>query len=90
RRMRETIGRRAAVLMTAGGYGLVLCWYISGSMSAPRRYLYPLAGTEVLALIGAACAVVALMGVVMVGWELINVFLASPRIYLPELAPSEA
>ncbi|MGA7913487.1 MAG: cbb3-type cytochrome c oxidase subunit I [Candidatus Dormiibacterota bacterium] len=90
RRMRETIGRRAALLMTAGGYGLVLCWYISGSMSAPRRYLYPLSGTEVLALIGAACAVVALVGVVMVCWELINVFLASPRIYLPELAPSEA
>lgn len=90
RRMRETIGRRAALLMTAGGYGLVLCWYISGSMSAPRRYLYPLSGTEFLAWIGAACAVVALVGVVMLCWELINVFLASPRINLPELAPSEA
>lgn len=90
RRMRETIGRRAALLMTAGGYGLVICWYISGSMSAPRRYLYPLSGTEVFASIGAACAVVALAGVVMVCWELINVFLASPRINLPELAHSEA
>jgi cytochrome c oxidase subunit 1 len=90
RRMREAIGRRAAFLMTAGGYGLVLCWYISGSMSAPRRYLYPLSGTEVFAWIGAACAVVALIGVVMLCWELINVFLASPRINLPELAPSEA
>jgi cytochrome c oxidase subunit 1 len=90
RRMRETIGRRAAFLMTGGGYGLVVCWYISGSMSAPRRYLYPLSGTEVFAAIGAACAVVALIGVVMLCWELVNVFLASPRINLPELAHSEA
>lgn len=90
RRMRETIGRRAALLTAGGGYGLVICWYISGSMSAPRRYLYPLSGTEVLAAIGAACAVVALVGVVMVCWELIDVFLSSPRINLPELAPSEA
>ena len=90
RRMKEEIGRRAAVLMAVGGYGLVLCWYIAGSMSAPRRYLYPLSGGEALAWIGAACAVVALTGAVMVCKDLIEVFLASPHYNLPELAPSEA
>ena len=90
RRMNETVGRRAALFMTVGGYGLVLCWYLAGSMTAPRRYVYPLSGTEVLAWIGAACAVVALTGAVMICKDLIEVFLASPHLNLPELAPSEA
>jgi cytochrome c oxidase subunit 1 len=90
RQMNERIGRWAAALMTVGGYGLVLCWYIAGSMSAPRRYLYPLSGTEVLAVIGAACAVVALTGALMVCKDLIEVLLESPQLYLPEPAPSEA
>ncbi|MEO9049684.1 MAG: cbb3-type cytochrome c oxidase subunit I [Candidatus Dormiibacterota bacterium] len=90
RRMSERVGRRAALLMTVGGYGLVLCWYISGSLSAPRRYLYPLSGTEIVAWIAVAFAVVALVGAVMVCRELIEVFLSSPRLNLPELAPSEA
>jgi heme/copper-type cytochrome/quinol oxidase subunit 1 len=88
--MDEQIGRWAASLMTIGGYGLVLCWYIAGSMSAPRRYLYPLSGTEVLAVIGAACALVALTGAVMVCKNLIDVLLDSPQLYLPEPAASEA
>ncbi len=90
RQMNERIGRWAAALMTVGGYGLVLCWYIAGSMSAPRRYLYPLSGTEVLAVIGAACAVVALTGALMICKDLIEVLLDSPPLYLPEPAPSEA
>ena len=90
RRMKEEIGRRAAILMTVGGYGLVLCWYISGSMSAPRRYLYPLSGTEVLAWIGAVCAVIALTGAAMVCKDLIDIFWDSPPYNLPELASSEA
>jgi cytochrome c oxidase subunit 1 len=90
RRMSEQIGRRAAFLMTAGGYGLVLCWYISGSMSDPRRYLYPLNGTELFAWIGAGCALIALSGAVMVCRDLIEVFLASPHHNLPELAPRQA
>ena len=88
-RMSESVGRRAALLMTVGGYGLVLCWYISGSMSAPRRYLYPLSGTEVLAWIAVACAALALTGAVMVCKNLVEVFLESPRLNLPELAPRE-
>jgi cytochrome c oxidase subunit 1 len=90
RRMSESVGRRAALLMTVGGYGLVLCWYISGSMTAPRRYLYPLNGTEILAWIAVACAAIALLGAVMVCKNLVEVFLDSPRLNLPELAPSEA
>jgi cytochrome c oxidase subunit I len=90
RRMNERVGRRAAFLMTVGGYGLVLCWYISGSMSDPRRYLYPLSGTEVFAWIGAGCAVIALIGAVMICRDLMEVFLTSPHVNLPELAPSEA
>ena len=77
-------------LMGFGGYGLVLCWYVSGSMSDPRRYLYPLSGTEVWAWIGAGCAVIALTGAVMVCRDLIEVFLASPHLNLPELAPRQA
>ena len=88
RQMKENVGRRAAALMGFGGYGLVLCWYISGSMSAPRRYLYPLSGTEVLAWIAVACAAVALTGAVMVCKDLIDVFLDSPHYNLPEPAPS--
>ena len=88
RQMKENVGRRAAALMGFGGYGLVLCWYISGSMSAPRRYLYPLSGTEILAWIAVACAAVALTGAVMVCKDLIDVFLVSPHYKLPEPAPS--
>jgi len=88
RRMRENVGRRAAALMGFGGYGLVLCWYISGSMSAPRRYLYPLTGTEALAWIAVACAAVALTGAVMVCYDLVDVFLTSPHYNLPKPAPS--
>jgi cytochrome c oxidase subunit 1 len=88
RQMKENVGRRAAALMGFGGYGLVLSWYISGSMSAPRRYFYPLSGTEVLAWIAVACAAVALTGAVMVCKDLIDVFLASPHYNLPEVASS--
>jgi heme/copper-type cytochrome/quinol oxidase subunit 1 len=88
RQMKENVGRRAAALMGFGGYGLVLCWYISGSMSAPRRYFYPLSGTEVLAWVGVACAAVALTGAVMVCYELVDVFLTSPHYNLPKPAPS--
>src|SRR6202162_2291085 len=56
RPMKENVGRRAGALTGFGGYGLVLCWYISGSMSAPMRYFYPLSGTEVLAWIAGAWA----------------------------------
>jgi cytochrome c oxidase subunit I len=61
-----------------------------GSMSDPRRYLYPLPGTELLAWMGAGFAVVALIGAVIVCKDLIEGFLSSPRLNLPELAPSEA
>jgi hypothetical protein len=87
--MDEAVGRGAAVLMTGGGYGLVLCWYISGSMSAPRRYVYPLPGTEVLATFGVVFAVIALVGAAMVFRDLFQVFLRSPRYNLPERAPAE-
>jgi len=90
RHLREQVGRRAAALMTFGGYGLVLCWYISGSMSDPRRYLFPLSGTEAFAWIGAGCALIALTGAVMVCKDLVEVFLASPHMNLPELVPGEA
>jgi cytochrome c oxidase subunit 1 len=90
RRMSESVGRQAALLMTVGGYVLVLCWYISGSMTAPRRYLYPLSGTEVFAWIAVGGATVALIGAVMVCRDLVELFLAAPRLNLPELAPEEA
>jgi cytochrome c oxidase subunit 1 len=90
RRMSETAGRRAAVLMTVGGYGLVLCWYVSGAMTAPRRYLYPLSGTEILAAAAVVFAAIALIGAILVCWELVDAFLKSPRLNLPELAPTEA
>ena len=89
-RMSEKVGRRAALMMTVGGYVLVLCWYISGSMTAPRRYLYPLSGTEVFAWLAVGGAAVALVGAVMVCRELVEVFLVAPRLNLPELAPKEA
>jgi cytochrome c oxidase subunit 1 len=87
--MDEAAGRTAAVLMTVGGYGLVLCWYISGSMTAPRRYLYPLPGTELLATFGVLFAVVALVGAAIVFRDLFQVFLRSPRYNLPERARAE-
>ena len=90
RTMSESVGRRAALLMTVGGYGLVLCWYVSGSMSAPRRYFYPLSGTEALAWIAVAFAAVALIGAVMVCKNLVDVFLVAPRLNVPELAPGES
>ena len=89
-RLNEQVGRRAAIMMTIGGYVVVLCWYVSGSMSAPRRYMYPLSGTEVLASIAVGGAVFALIGAVMVFKDLVEAFLASPRLNLPELAPKEA
>lgn len=90
RRIDESVGRLAAGLMAFGGYGLVLCWYISGSMSAPRRYTYPLPGTEVLAWVAVVCALVALTGALMVCRDLIEVFLASPRYNVTEIERSEA
>jgi hypothetical protein len=76
--------------MTVGGYGLVLCWYISGSMSAPRRYTYPLPGTETLAAIAVLCALVALAGALMVCRDLIEVFRASAPYNVTELEPGQA
>jgi cytochrome c oxidase subunit I len=90
RRMNERAGRWAAALMAAGGYGLVLCWYVSGSMTAPRRFVYPLSGTEALAGIGAACALVALAGALVICKNLLEVFISAPPLNLTELAPREA
>jgi cytochrome c oxidase subunit 1 len=90
RHLSEKVGRRAALMMTIGGYVLVLCWYISGSMSAPRRYVYPLSGTEIFAWIAVGGALVALTGAVMVFKDFLDAFLAAPRLNLPELAPKEA
>ena len=90
RKMSERAGRWGALLMTAGGYGLVLCWYIAGSMSAPRRYVYPLTGTEVLAWIAVLSAAIALTGAIFVCKNLVEVILGSSRLNLPELAAKEA
>jgi cytochrome c oxidase subunit I len=92
RHLSEKVGRRAAVMMTVGGYVLVLAWYISGSMSAPRRYMYPLEGTQIFAWIAVAGALVALTGAIMIFKDLIETFLAAPHLNLPEpeLAPRQA
>jgi cytochrome c oxidase subunit 1 len=85
----EGVGRAAALLTTGGGYGLVLCWFIAGSMSAPRRYVYPLPGTQLLAAFGVLFAVIALVGAALVFRDLLEAFLRSPRYNLPERAPAE-
>jgi cytochrome c oxidase subunit 1 len=92
RHLSERVGRRAALLLTGGGYVLLLAWYISGSMSAPRRYMYPLSGTEIFAWIAVIGAAVALTGALMIVKDLIDAFLAAPRLNLPEpeLAPKQA
>lgn len=90
RRLNETMGRLAAGLMAFGGYGLVLCWYVAGSMSAPRRYTYPLPGTEPLAQVAVVFAVAALAGALMVAKDLIEAFLASPHYNLAEIEARRA
>lgn len=83
-------GRWAALMMTAGGYILVLCWYIAGSMSSPRRYMYPLPGTEIFAGIAAAAALLALLGASLILKDLADAFFLAPPLNLPERAAAEA
>jgi cytochrome c oxidase subunit 1 len=60
RRLSETIGRRAALLVVTGGYVVIGSFFLSGVVSEPRRYAVQLPGTEWLAAMG-------LLGAILVG-----------------------
>lgn len=57
RHLSDRIGQRAALLIGAGGYTVVLVFFLSGIFSEPRRYAVQLPRTEWLALIGLAGAI---------------------------------
>ena len=64
--MSEKAGRLAAIMMIAGGWTVVLCWFASGALGNPRRYVMALPGLEWIAWIGFLGAVVALIGALIV------------------------
>ena len=73
--MSEKTGRLAAILMIGGGWVVVLCWFASGALGNPRRYLSALPGLEWLAWIGVLGAVIALVGALLVLRHFIGVAL---------------
>lgn len=64
--MSERTGRLAAILLIAGGWTVVLCWFASGALGNPRRYVTALPGLEWLAWLGFLGALVALFGALLV------------------------
>ena len=79
----ESRGRAAAILMSAGGYTLTGMWFYSGAMGEPRRYAFALPDLDWAAWIGAFGAAVALIGAVIVAWELLNTVTVTGPLILP-------
>jgi heme/copper-type cytochrome/quinol oxidase subunit 1 len=73
--MSERTGRVAAILLIAGGWTVVLCWFASGALGNPRRYVTALPGLEWLAWIGFLGAVVALIGALLVLRDFVGIAL---------------
>jgi cytochrome c oxidase subunit 1 len=72
RQLSERIGRTAAVLIAAGGWTVILIFFLSGVLSEPRRYSVQLPGTEWLALIGLLGAVVVAIGGLLIGGDILR------------------
>jgi cytochrome c oxidase subunit 1 len=79
RSMNETLGRRAAWLLIAGGWGLVALWYVAGAFSGPRRYAITLPDLAFTAWIGAGFAALALVGAVIVFTDFTRTVLGGRR-----------
>ncbi len=91
RSLSERRGRAAALLMATGGYTLTAMWCVSGVLGQPRRYVYALPAADWAAWLGALGAAVALIGAVLVAWELLNaVSLTGPWIVPAQDEPSWA
>jgi cytochrome c oxidase subunit 1 len=72
RQLSERTGRMAAVLIAAGGWTVVLIFFLSGVLGEPRRYSVQLPGTEWLALIGLLGAILAGIGGLMIGGDILR------------------
>jgi cytochrome c oxidase subunit I len=74
RALDETTGRWAALLMAVGGYGLTSAWYASGALGEPRRYSLALPAYDWLAWLGVGFAAVAVLGALLVFFDLVRSF----------------
>ena len=99
RTLSDRIGRNAAVLIAAGGWTVVLMFFLSGVLSEPRRYAVQLPGTEWLALIGLLGALLVAVGGLMIATDLVRSIgrrVPSPadepadREHAPEATPTPA
>ena len=75
RSLSDRIGRRAAGLITVGGYTVVMIFFLSGVVSEPRRYAVQLPGTEWLAGIGLIGAILVGIGGLMIGYDILRTLL---------------
>lgn len=70
------VSKRTAILAPAalvvGGYGLIYVWYFSGALGIPRRWAEHPAGTETWSLVGAICAIIFLVGSLMLVGEFLR------------------
>lgn len=72
RHLSEQIGRRAALLIAAGGYTVILMFFLSGVLSEPRRYAVQLPGTEWVALIGLLGAILVGIGGLLIAGDIVR------------------
>lgn len=91
RQLSESVGRMAAVLIAAGGWTVVLMFFLSGVFSEPRRYSVQLPGTEWVALIGLLGAILVGIGGLLIGNDILRA-LRQPVATAPEVerAPAPA
>jgi cytochrome c oxidase subunit 1 len=90
RQLSERVGRTAALLIASGGWLVVLVFFGSGVVSEPRRYSVQLPGTEWLALIGLVGAIVAGIGGLLIGGDIIRALRRPVQASEPDLEPQRA
>jgi heme/copper-type cytochrome/quinol oxidase subunit 1 len=78
------------VLIAAGGWTVVLVFFLSGVFSEPRRYSVQLPGTEWLALIGLLGAVLVGIGGLLIANDILRVLRRPVTASEPQAEPAPA
>ena len=79
RRLAEALGKKAALLLIFGGWGLVMMWFLAGVLGQPRRYPFYLANLTSITWLATGFALIAVLGVLVIFADFVRVVFGYAR-----------